>query len=203
MHTLLPITLRNSLTMPFSSGMSSFLTSINSNLTFALRRSWNTTPLTEPSSIFYSWEHLTQLWNVQFSPLYSVIYFSTLFNKYNFPLNRGEKSVPSSPYNCTIFPLVHLWLYLYVLMTPKETSNCFSCYLNPFLILFIVENSLSQNSAINSLYNHKVYICAYLTYCLLNNFHLIYYGQCNVILQRIGHFNSKTQTWSLNFRLVA
>lgn len=67
MHTLLTFTLRISLTMPFSSGMSSFLTSINSNLTFALRLSWNTTPLTVPSSIFYSWEHLKQLWDVQFS----------------------------------------------------------------------------------------------------------------------------------------
>ena len=58
---LLIFTLRISLTKTFSSGMSSFLTSINSNLTFALRLSWNTTPLTEPSSIFYSSGHLKQL----------------------------------------------------------------------------------------------------------------------------------------------
>jgi hypothetical protein len=47
--------------------MSSLLTSINSNLTFALRLSWNTTLLTEPSSIFYSLEHLKQSQNVYFS----------------------------------------------------------------------------------------------------------------------------------------
>lgn len=60
-------TLGISLTLPFSSGMSSFLTSINSNLTFALRLSWNATPRTEPLSIFHSLEHLKQLLNVQVS----------------------------------------------------------------------------------------------------------------------------------------
>lgn len=61
------VTLGISLTLPFSSGMSSFLTSINSNLTFALRLSWNTTLLTESLSIFHSLEHLKQLLNVRVS----------------------------------------------------------------------------------------------------------------------------------------
>lgn len=94
MHTLPPFTLRNSLTMPFSSGMSSFLTSINSNLTFALRRSWNTTPLTEPSSIFHSWEHLKQLWNVQFSTYILSCIFQHCLIKFSPPLKRVSLPAP-------------------------------------------------------------------------------------------------------------
>lgn len=106
MHTLLPFTLRISLTMPFSSGMSSFLTSINSNLTFALRLSWNTAPLTEPSSIFYSWEHLKQLCDVQFSTCILLYIFQHCLINIIFSLNRRAKGVLPSSYNCTkYFPI--------------------------------------------------------------------------------------------------
>lgn len=53
-------------------------------------------PLTGPSSIFPSLEHLKQLQNVHFSAC-MLLYFSTLVNKYYFSFNQ---SVPHSPFNC-------------------------------------------------------------------------------------------------------
>lgn len=115
MNTLLAFTLRISLTMPFSSGMSSFLTSINSNLTFALRLSWNTAPLTEPSSIFYSWEHLLQ--NVQFSTCILLYIFQHCSINIIFSLNWREKGVLLSPYNSTRYFPIDSSLCLYILVT--------------------------------------------------------------------------------------
>ena len=106
---LLIFTLRISLTETFSSGMSSlrktFFTSINSNSTFALRLSWNTTPPTEPSSVFYSSGRLKQLWNLILGTYTLLCIFQHCLMNLIFFLNWREKGVPHSPCNCVKYIL--------------------------------------------------------------------------------------------------
>lgn len=102
-------TLGISLTLPFSSGMSSFLTSINSNLTFALRLSWNTTPRTGPLSIFHSLEHLKQLLERAGQCLYSIMSFTALPNKCYFSFSPQSKVFLTHTVTVlTTFEVIHL-----------------------------------------------------------------------------------------------
>lgn len=118
-------TLGISLKLPFSSAMSSFLTSINSNLTFVLRLSWNTPPLTEPLSIFHSLEHLKQLQSVQVSACIPLRLSQDCLIKVSFPsTNRARYSLEHLQSKWFIFD------HVYVIGTAKKIPNN-----NIFLIL--------------------------------------------------------------------